>query len=51
LASLDKAIELIPDAAHAWFHRGEILIALGRYDEALTSLNKSIVLDSKNALA
>ena len=51
LKSYDKAIELNPDDANAWYGKGIALVNLGRheksYDKALESLSKAIELDAK----
>ena len=44
LESFEKAIELKPDLAVAWFNKGAMLDRLGRYDEALESFEKAIEL-------
>jgi tetratricopeptide (TPR) repeat protein len=44
LKAYDKAIELKPDYAEAWYNRGFLLGELGRYDEALKAYDKAIEL-------
>ncbi len=39
------AIEIDPQFAGAWDNRGQTLYELGRYDEALQALDRSIELD------
>ena len=45
----EKAIELEPDYAEAWYHKGTVLVDLGRSDEALKALEKATELKSDNA--
>ncbi len=44
LKAYDKAIELKPDFAAAWYNRGVALGELGRYEEALKAYDKAIEL-------
>ena len=44
LKALDKAIELKPEDAKAWYNRGIVLAKLERYDEALEAHDKAIEL-------
>lgn len=45
----DKAIELHPEDAFAWFNKGVSLDSLVRYEEALSCYSKAIVLDPEDA--
>ena len=49
LEAYNKAIELDPKDAFAWFYKGFTLRDLKRNDEALEAYNKSIELDPKDA--
>ena len=40
--ALNKATDIEPDNAHAWFRKGSYLFYLGRYREALEAFNKAI---------
>ena len=51
LESFDKAIALDPGFTHAWLSKGFVLISEGRYQEAVTPLNKVKELDSTGVLA
>ena len=42
LKAFDKAIEMKPDYAEAWYNKGITLSKLGRYDEALKAFDKAI---------
>ena len=50
LNAYDKAIEIDPNVASAWFNKGEIFADfLGRFDEALVCINKSIEINPQFA--
>jgi tetratricopeptide (TPR) repeat protein len=51
LKAYDKAIELKPDYASAWYNRGFVLDELGRYEEALKAYDKAIELKPDYARA
>ncbi len=51
LESFDKAIELEPEYVHAWLSKGFVLVAEGRYEEAIAPLNRVKALDTKGTLA
>ena len=51
LKAMDKAIELKPDYATAWYNRGVTLGNLGRYEEALKAYDKAIELKPDYAAA
>ena len=40
MASYDRALELAPHSAEAWFGRGMTLLAMGRVSEAITSFER-----------
>ena len=40
LAAFEKAIELDPNNAEAWFNKGYALAGLKRYDEAIAAFDK-----------
>jgi len=42
LKAYDKAIEIKPDFAEAWYNKGVALAKLGRYNEALKAYDKAI---------
>ena len=42
LASSDRAVQIKPDFALGWINRGRTLILLGRYQEALESVQKAL---------
>ncbi len=44
LKAFDKAIELKPDYADAWYNKGIVLSKLNRLDEALKAFDKAIEL-------
>lgn len=43
LAQIDHAIELDPGSAGRWLHRGQILAALGRADEAAAAFDRALL--------
>ena len=47
---LDKAIELDPHKADAWYNKGHALAELEKYEEAIICLDKAIELDSSNSM-
>lgn len=49
LKAFEKAIEIEPDYADAWFGKGAILGGLGRYEEALNAINEAIKLNPKDS--
>jgi len=49
IKAIEKAIELKPDYADAWYNKGVALKDLGRYDEALKANEKAIELESDYA--
>jgi Flp pilus assembly protein TadD len=51
LNAYNKAVELKPDLAAAWRDRGAALSALGRYDEAVSSLEKALQLQPNDEYA
>jgi tetratricopeptide (TPR) repeat protein len=51
LADYDRAIELDPAKTSAIVNRGQVHVAMGRYDEALADYNRAVELDSGNAWA
>lgn len=44
----DKAIELAPDLSGAHINRGNVLMALKRYAEAMESLNRGVTIGDEN---
>ncbi len=44
LACLDSAIQIDPNLVQAWFERGRLLLALGRFEEAARSLGRTLEL-------
>ena len=51
LQSYDRAIEINPNNAFAWFNRGLTLANLQRYDEAIDSYNKGLAIEPDNTHA
>jgi tetratricopeptide (TPR) repeat protein len=51
LESFDRAIAIDPGFVHAWLSKGYVLISEGRYQEAVTPLNKVKELDTSGTLA
>jgi len=51
LESFDMAIAIEPRFAHAWLSKGFVLVSEGRYQEAITPLNKVKELDTTGRLA
>ena len=51
IQELDKAIQLDPDDAEAYFNRGVAYGELGQYQTAINDYTKAIQLDTDNALA
>ena len=47
LILIDKAIEMNPEFAYAWFSKGVALYQLNRYDEAVKALDRAIDLDKE----
>ncbi len=45
LACLDAAVQADPTLARAWFERGRLELALGRFEEAAHSLGRTLELD------
>lgn len=45
----NKSLEIDSNSAFAWAINGKALAALGRYDTALISFNKSLEIDSSKA--
>jgi hypothetical protein len=45
----DRAIELAPQDADAWYYKGNALNALGRHDEAINAYDQAIGIDPKYA--
>jgi tetratricopeptide (TPR) repeat protein len=41
----DKAIEIDPGFAYAWYNKGYALSSLGRYEEAIECFDKAIEID------
>jgi len=50
LKSINKALEIDPNFATAWYKKGEILIRLKRSDEALECFNKVINMDTSPSI-
>ena len=50
-ANLARAIALDPNNAEAWNHRGGVLTLMRRYDEALASFDKALLLTPDNVQA
>src|SRR5215467_2693258 len=51
LAELNRDIKLHPADAYAISSRGQVYLAIGRYDEALADLGRAIELDASDAWA
>jgi len=51
IADHNKAIELAPDSADAYYKRGDAYDELGEYSKAIADYNKAIELDPNHALA
>lgn len=51
LAALDRALELRPRFAMSWVYRGNVLVGLGRRDEAAESFRRALQIDPDNAAA
>jgi tetratricopeptide (TPR) repeat protein len=51
IASFDKALEIEPDDAEAWYNRALALYNLGRIEEAATSFDKAVKLKPDDAEA
>lgn len=51
LAALDKAIELKPDSAEAYFQRHRLHMMKGAVESALTDLDKALLIDPEMKLA
>jgi protein O-mannosyl-transferase len=51
LAALDRALELRPRFAMSWVYRGNVLVGLGRRDEAAENFRRAIQIDPDNAAA
>ena len=51
LAALDKAVELKPDFAEAYFERHRLHMLKGALDPALADLNKALLIDPEMKLA
>ena len=51
LDAFNKAIEIDPKDASAWYNRGKTLVNLSRNEEALEAYNEAIELDPKSAAA
>jgi tetratricopeptide (TPR) repeat protein len=49
--SINKALELKPDASYIFHTKGEILYDLGKYDESIESCSRSIELDDRKPYA
>src|SRR5262245_61824020 len=50
LADFNRAIALDPRSAWAYFCRGSILAAMGRFDEAITDFDRGVELDPQLSL-
>lgn len=51
LALLDQALALAPARSETWYHRGNVLLALGRAADALASYDRALALDPALAAA
>lgn len=51
LESLDRAVEIDPDFAHAWYNRGLVLESMNEYNASLESFAKATALDPSIAKA
>ena len=51
LTSYDKAVTLNPYFTEVWINRGNTLVHLGRYSEAVASYEKAIALNPDDAVA
>ena len=51
IQAYDKAIQLDPKFARAWYYKGSSLSNLDRYDKAMEAYDKAIELDPKYAWA
>ncbi|MCL4841357.1 MAG: tetratricopeptide repeat protein [Bryobacteraceae bacterium] len=51
LAALDRALELRPRFAMSWVYRGNVLVGLGRRDEAAENFRRALQIDPDNAAA
>lgn len=51
LCDYDKAIELAPDFAYAWYNRANLLVMLKDYDHAIATYNHAIELNGEFAEA
>ncbi|MEK7470065.1 MAG: tetratricopeptide repeat protein [Planctomycetota bacterium] len=48
---LDKALEISPDDAEAWFHKGGCLFQTGKVEESVVALQKAIQYDPRHSKA
>jgi uncharacterized membrane protein YhaH (DUF805 family) len=51
IADYNKAIEIAPDSADAFYNRGDAYDEMGEYGKAIADYNKAIELDPNHALA
>jgi len=51
IKTLDKAIEINPRLAEAWYNKGNALLSLGKYEEAIKAFDKAIEINPQYAKA
>ena len=51
LLHLDRAIEISPDDAEAWFHKGVCLFQTGKVEDSIVALRKAIQYDARQSKA
>ena len=45
VASYDKALKIDPNDVATWYNKGNVLLELGKYHEALESFDKALEID------
>jgi tetratricopeptide (TPR) repeat protein len=51
LFNYERAIQISPGYAAAWYGKGNVLGKMGKYEDALSSYSKSIEIDPSNVAA
>ena len=50
LCAYDRAIEIKPESAEAWFKKGGALFLLGHYEQAIAAYDHSLEINSEYAM-